>query len=215
MSARDGIREALDLVTPCFCAGCGRLGEVLCARCEAPLYEPPSLVELAATDLYVWAAASYEGPIRRAILAWKRGRVDIAAPLLAAYEELADRWRVFDREEIGVVIPAPSGWKRRLTGRFVVGDAARMVALRLGVPHTDALRKSGGGHSGGASARARSQHAGSFRARRTALPSRALLVDDVVTTGVTLDASTRALAERGVTVVGAIVLAATPRRSEM
>lgn len=211
---RAGAIEALDLVTPCFCAGCGRLGEALCARCAAVFYEPPRAVTTAATDLPVWAVASYEAEARRAILAWKRGRVDVSAWILAAVAGLADRWQAVTQEKVGVVVPAPSGWRRRISGTFVVGQAASSVGAVLGAPVADVLRKRGGGHSGGRGALARSRESGAIRVvGRAELPARVVVVDDVVTTGVTLDACARALGSQGVTVVAALVLASTPRRS--
>jgi predicted amidophosphoribosyltransferase len=54
---------------------------------------------------------------------------------------------------------------------------------------------------------------GSIRVRPgAAVPLRALLVDDVVTTGSTLAACARALSDAGVREVGAMVYARTPGR---
>jgi predicted amidophosphoribosyltransferase len=53
--------------------------------------------------------------------------------------------------------------------------------------------------------------AGSLRARRSLAGLRLAIVDDVMTTGSTLDEAARALREAGAEVVGAVTLAATPR----
>lgn len=149
------------------------------------------------------------------ILAWKRGRVDLAERILEAYRELADRWRLLDADSVQIVIPAPSRWRRRASGLFVVGAAAAAVADVLGVPCMDVLRTRGRGHSGARGALGRARASGDIRALPRDLPPRALLVDDVVTTGVTLSASARALAGIGVNAGAALALATTPRHSLM
>ena len=77
---------------------------------------------------------------------------------------------------------------------------------------TDLLRRRGGGaHQAGRSSRQRRGNraaAPRLLAPVTGLP--ALVVDDVVTTGATLDACARALERAGARVLGALVLTATP-----
>jgi orotate phosphoribosyltransferase len=46
------------------------------------------------------------------------------------------------------------------------------------------------------------------------LGQRIVLVDDVLTTGISLEYAARAIAERGGVVVGGVVIAATPPRSQ-
>jgi predicted amidophosphoribosyltransferase len=54
---------------------------------------------------------------------------------------------------------------------------------------------------------------GSMRARRRTEGAEAVIVDDVVTTGATLDEAARALEAAGFRVVAAVALAATPHRA--
>jgi predicted amidophosphoribosyltransferase len=54
---------------------------------------------------------------------------------------------------------------------------------------------------------------GTMRARRRGEGAEVVIVDDVVTTGATLDEAARALEEAGFRTVAAVALAATPQRS--
>lgn len=224
------LRGALDLVTPTACAGCGRTDQVVCERCAALLYAAPRRADTEAPLLRdgpaTWAAASYAGPTRDIVLAWKRGRADVGPVVHEAVRELVDRWAALgEGPSCGVVgvVPAPSGWVRRATGLLVVRGLADVVAGALAAARpglravvVDAVRRPGFGHLAGlgAGARAAARTASALRVRSHPPVDVWVLVDDVVTTGATLRATAAALTSAtGRPVALAFALAATPRRS--
>jgi len=195
--------------------------------------------EVAASEpgsrLPVWALAGYAGATRGVVLAWKNGRRRDLARTIEAVGRRAGhswgdvllgegRWPGADL----VVVPAPSGARRRLAGRFVVGPLADAVAQGLataarapttaGPPSSvrvtaiDALRRgSGRAHQAGLGVAARGANRRDMRLAHSLQPGRScVLVDDVLTTGATLAECRRTLVAAGHDVVGALVLAATP-----
>jgi predicted amidophosphoribosyltransferase len=94
------LRALAGAVWPAACAGCGVPDEVLCRACAAAVGGGGLPAALAGTTVRgappTWAATAYEGPVRRAVVAWKdRDRPDLdrwlaaglAASVLAALEQ--------------------------------------------------------------------------------------------------------------------------------
>ena len=241
--ARTGValsHDVVGLILPLACAGCGRGERSLCATCTALFVAPyrceEDTVVLGAQDdapalgLPTWTTAAYAGPARHVVLAWKSGaRPDLAGAVAEVGERAGYRLSselvlpatsTDAASAAGVdllVVPAPSGWRRRMARLLVAADLAVLLARGLAagtgarVWAADVLRRRGGsGHRLGAAARTRRSR-GSVRVI-TDLPAGipVLIVDDVVTTGSTIHACRSALATAGAEVVGAFALVATP-----
>ncbi|MGW4637831.1 ComF family protein [Sphaerisporangium sp. NPDC004334] len=228
----------LDLISLHRCAGCDRPGAAVCVLCAAglrgdPVPRPPGPPPPGLPDC--WSAASYEGPVRRVLLAYKeRGRT-ATAPLLASclvstlLAALAARG-LPPRAPL-VLVPVPSARRSvRRRGHDPVRRLAVLAARALrargrpaaAVPALAQARRVR--DQAGLSAPERAANLG--RALRV-LPGRNLaqrrsqgppdgvvvLLDDVVTTGATLAEAARALRAAGVEVALAVTVAATPRRT--
>lgn len=148
------------------------------------------------------AASEYGGPVREAILALKRGERAYLRPLAALLAPLVAPGTA--------IVPAPTTRRRSAERGFDQSCAlARRVAELSSGWVDDVLCKHGGpqrglGRDGRLAARGR------FRVRPGAdVPSAAILLDDVVTTGATLLDAATVLADAGCRVLGAVVVART------
>ncbi len=225
------MRGLVDLVLPARCAGCGEPGAPACARCLHPLTAPAGWTrpEPAPPGLPAVATiARYDGPVRDLIVGYKEHGVRALAPPLGA--ALARSLLLAGSLAVGrhgapplVLVPvASSGRQCRRRGADVVaelaGRAARELrALGRAVEVVRALRHVRAvADSAGLDARARAANAvGALGLRRGAGPLLAgrtvVIVDDLVTTGVSLTESARVLRAAGATVVAAATVAATGR----
>jgi ComF family protein len=214
------MRRLLDLLVPPVCAGCGREGTPLCARCAAPLARrldepagvpiglvaplPPGLIQME------WCAA-FGGPVREALHALKYRGERRLAPVLAG--AMVERWRRAGRGgELLVPVPVHAS-RRRERGFDQAEDLAAAVARGLGLPWAPALERrtrTVAQHSLGRAERARNL-GGAFVVRadhRDVVMGRwTILVDDVSTTGATLTECAAALRTAGARAVSALTLA--------
>ena len=215
--------DLLDLLLPQLCAGCGRSPALLCASCLAflagntprPAWPDPIPRGLPSP----WAAASYEGPVRAAIVAHKeRGRTPLAEPLGRA---LATAIRTAVTRPGMAVVPVPSS-------RAALRKRGHDPTRRMTVASVHALRTSGAPVTGldalyhrrrvadqaGLSQTARARNLAGALGVLPGAPVAGrdiILVDDVITTGATLSEAARTLRAAGARVQAAATVAATPK----
>ena len=220
--------RALDLLLPERCAICDVAGRgALCAECSASLtrLRPPvcercgspgpwpvrRCAECAGRRLAfasARAAIVYDGSARALVRAWKeRGRRGLAREVAAIVQE------VVPRSSADALVPVPGdperAWER--------GDVpARTLAVELAaiwglavldvLARTHALRR-----QRGLSLDERRRNVRGSVVARSAVPAEVCLVDDVYTSGATVDASARACKVAGARVVRVVTFARAVR----
>lgn len=235
--ARRWFGRGLDLVFPPACARCHAeidpgVTPPLCAACRESLVDPRPACPRCGSVLtraddappcvrcrdvkfrfgQVVRLGGYEGSLRQAVLEIKRPQHRLLAAALAELLAAAslDRLAALAPE---VVVPVPMHWTRKMwRGTNSPETIAACLAGHLRVPARAGLlsrRRRTAPQASLAPSRRRANVRGAFRAARHAdLPgARVVLVDDIMTTGATLNEAARTLAGRGAEVVAVAVLA--------
>lgn len=207
MNLPDAVLDALAVLLPVDCAGCGAADRSLCPSCAVAIVARPVTRRLD-DGTPVVSALEYDGAVRSAILQLKEhGRTDVArrlaVPLRAALRAAAPR----SVQPLGV--PSSRAALRR-RGYDPVALLLRGAGVRAPRQLTT-TRPSRQQKSLGAQARATNRD-GYLRAIHPLTGGRFVLVDDVSTTGATLLEAARAVRAAGGEVVAAATLAHTPRR---
>lgn len=214
----------IELIAPTRCGGCELPGSVLCATCRAAVVHafPENCCPACSTPhgalvcTECWnhsfsftraiSAGELTGPLARAVVLHKDAGERRLGPELGTLVATAvpQDWSAWT--DAVTWIPATDTAIRRrgfdhgqVLGEAVAQHLARPSALLLSRTAARDQRSLGRG--------ARAQNASeSFRAR-TAPPERVLLVDDVFTTGATLDAAAKVLLRAGCAEVRVAVVA--------
>ena len=226
------VAELLAVVAPPACAACraplARADLRLCADCTRALPWMPARTcrrcglsshrrgcpASTAAFTRAWAPLAYDGVARELVAALKfRGALPVAA-LMAAHmaanlpADLRSPPEPRDRPAIVPVPPQPA--RARWRGFDPAGALAAALAPRLGVPASACLRRRDRERRQVGATRAQRRRAGRLSIElRGPPPARALLVDDVHTTGATLDACACALVAGGCREVVALTYART------
>lgn len=213
MGLREALLDAWALIMPVECAGCGEPDRALCAACAVHLLPLPTR-RVTPGGLPVVTALRYEEVVRRVILSFKeQHRTDaataLAGPLNAALLRAALLRAVPSTctVEFATVPTSRAAYRRRGY------DPVVLLLHRAGHRPTRVLkvvRRTSAQKVLGVAERAANLR-GAFAATRPLAGRTFLLVDDILTTGATLDEAARAISEAGGRVLGAAILAFTPR----
>ena len=206
-ACRAPLADADRLVCPACVRALPWLRGRRCGRCGLPRHHRSGCPAAAAAFAAAWAPLAYDGVARELVQALKfRGALPLAD--LMAAQLAAGLPAELRRGECVVPVPAHAG-RRRRRGFDPAGALAGALARRLDLPLSACLRRGGGRRQVGARRAERRDPRRLAVSMRAPPPERVLLVDDVHTTGATLDACARALVAGGCSDVVAVSYART------
>jgi predicted amidophosphoribosyltransferase len=196
--------DALAVVAPVDCAGCGAPDRSLCDVCLGALRPVPVTLELA-DGTAVHSTLRYELVVREVVLALKeQSRVSLARALAPAFRAACEQ------AGPGMLVRVPSSAAaQRRRGFDPVEQLARTARVRSVAAL--ALTTSTVQKSLDASERALARR-GTMTASPKLHGEHVVLLDDVLTTGATLVEAVRAVRAAGGRVTDCATLAYTPRR---
>lgn len=218
------LEKLFTFLAPYNCLMCGREGKVLCdwcvVECMPPVpsrcYRCYSVTPDCAVCMrcrrvsnlgQVWVACDYGGVSKELLYLLKFNRVKAAAPTIA--DLMQARLPYFDDNVTIVHIPAATS-RVRMRGYDQSGLIAKVLAQKLRRRHIPLLARQGQTRQVGAKREIRvEQVKGSLYVRKAYVLKNAhvLLIDDVVTTGATLEEAARVLKTEGARRVDAAVFA--------
>ena len=187
---------------PHTCLSCQMEGQLLCINCVQSL-PPPHERSLNGLES-VKAAASYEGQTKS--LLWQLK----SKGAIASAEQMAKLMSPLLAADNLLLVPVPTASTRvRTRGYDQATVLARQLAKQQKLPYALLLRRKNQTHQVGSSREQRlKQLHNAFRVRTTAhTNNHIVLIDDVLTTGSTLESAANALRAAGYRRISALVFA--------
>lgn len=211
-----------------LCASCWQQTHFItgqgCTSCGAPVTAAPgaspAICETCHAHPPAWssgrAVARYDGPARRMAMALKHGDRHDLVPPIAAWMARAARDVI---DENTLLAPVPLHWTRLLRRRFnqaalLTAELARLTGARqtpdllqrrIATPPQQNMTRDDRFENLRGAIRAHTRHAGGISGQHI------VLVDDVMTTGATLNACTEACLAAGAARVDVVVFARVAR----
>ena len=200
------LRALQELVFPVRCLGCSALGLSICSECRRS-WHPHIFRQISRSAPYypIYSAVKYSPIAGKVLLAAKEQGLILADELIL-HALKKSLFHCIQDHGIGILIPIPSRPAiARSRGRQFVRELSQQMSLASQLPTFDNLahiRKVR--DQSGLDARARNHNlAGAMKSLKY-LSGKAFLIDDLVTTGSTLDEGARALREIGIEVAAAV-----------
>jgi len=208
----DAVVDALAVILPVTCSGCGVADRAVCGTCAAAFAGTP-IHRRTALGTPILSGTTYEDRVAHVLKAFKDGgRTDAAGVLGAALLRAVQHgFEEYPSEMPVVLVPVPSSREAYRQRGF---RPLQTIAARAGLPIVPALtvsRRVADQSRLSSGARARNI-AGAYRVTRELSGRRCVLIDDVVTTGASLDEAERAVVAAGAGAHLAVTLASTSRR---
>lgn len=218
------LERIISVVAPFTCLGCGKEGSLLCGWCSAGLmgtipsrcyrchvatrqYSVCANCKRKVSLKHVWVAAEYTGVTKELIHAYKFERAKAAHQVIAAL--LDEFLPLLPPETIVTHVPTTSS-RVRQRGYDQSKLIARSLAFKRGLLFDSLLLRTSNTRQVGSARKDRfAQLEGAFEAKGGPRNKnqRILLVDDVLTTGATLESASKVLSEAGAKVIDAVVFA--------
>lgn len=200
------LRALQELIFPVRCLGCSALGLAICSQCRRNWHPHIFRRQSRASPHFpIYSAVPYSAIAGKVLLAAKENGL-LQADELILHALKRSLFHCVQEQGIGMLIPIPSRPSvARLRGRQFVLDLSHQLSVASHLPtyenlaHVRKVRD-----QSNLDAKARIENVKGAMIALRYLSGKAILIDDLVTTGSTLDEAARALREKGIEVAAAV-----------
>lgn len=217
------LKTILKFLTPDSCVGCGLEGRSICADCSELLSFPdqcyrckkPSLGGLTCSKCAkktavsaLWVVSGYSGLAKDLVVYMKYHPSASTASEIG--DLMATRLPFLEKDQTIIAHIPTTASRRRERGFDQASVMTKQISKISGIRSAPILRRLTKSHQVGSGKKARLEHMHEgFRTKNTHLfaGKTVLLVDDVLTTGATLESSARTIKQAGAKKVVAVVFA--------